>query len=931
MGRPFVGPSGRLLNKVLDAVGVERKDIYVTNATLCAPQNKTDKELALARECCRPRLEAELTQFPDRPVLALGAVAGHTFIGDKFKITEMAGSLHDVDVGGMRPVIPTHHPARILRGGDGSSTDSRAVDALFWALIYDAGKVVALAEGRQVRFTDDVEIVTDDSRRARSLLEWIEHDAALRGFCAIDLETIGERKKDAVVPHKARLTALAVATDEWAVSVADSVFDKDDDGVEAWNAFIRICENPKIHITFHNRLFDEAVLHHYDIPCVGPVDDTMLMHHAAFPGAPHKLQPVGTQFFAIPPWKAEFRHGKDTLENLLFYNARDTLVTARLDAPLRNCMAATDSQRVYAIDNALAPYAIRMERVGVPIDRHVNQVLYEHFDAIIKRTKEMVETRANASELRDRFCHELAIIRARKKRKNDPDDFIARHAVRLAEIRDGIRKKKNPDEFLKGKEPTTFSISNVDHIAAYLAARGHRIVKLTASGKPSTRKEILEEMGHIEDVREILLFREAFKQMSTIVVGLPLEGDPSERWARLHISWDLHKITGRWGSSPNGQNWTKGKPGGAPNVRRQVTARKRKLLVGADFAQLEARLNGWMAGDPFMISIFMDNFGVCPHDCLPDREPVKFCPMHDIHTVFAAAVYHNFLEMDIATRKVLRDLIKRAEYGAIYGARVETLYSTLVKEMPDLQLNMAQVAEVMKIIAQKMPFIEVWHNDLIRQAMREGEIRSPILGRRRCFPLGNCDPNVIYNFPAQAGAADIVDLGILKMMPMLAEGSPSAELLIQGHDSVLLEVDEDQAEACASIVTEALTQTHTLNVRGKDYTMFFPANADIAENWKRIDQGVAKGQVEAIVTAMARIAANENETRQTFRLLADERIDPDDCTHEIVTRDQDGKLVSITYEARPDVLEDFWHDSMDCEPVVPPHSAWKQIEKGLAA
>ncbi|KKL06847.1 hypothetical protein LCGC14_2591930, partial [marine sediment metagenome] len=108
LGRPFVGPSGQLFERVLAANQVERENIWVTNSTLCIPmgRKKTDTELVKAREACRPRLEAELARFPGIPILALGGVATNALLGDEFKISQIASSLQDVDVDGSgeRPI-----------------------------------------------------------------------------------------------------------------------------------------------------------------------------------------------------------------------------------------------------------------------------------------------------------------------------------------------------------------------------------------------------------------------------------------------------------------------------------------------------------------------------------------------------------------------------------------------------------------------------------------------------------------------------------------------------------------------------------------------------------------------------------------------------------------------------------------------------------
>jgi len=806
-GRPFIGQSGQLLEKVLRSIDVERERLWITNATLCLPKGSTS-DLEKARACCRPRLDAEMSKLPRSPALLLGAVAARSFLGDKFKITELAGSLHEVDG---RSIIPTIHPAAILRGGAGTSKQIRAGELGIWNLMYDAGKVAALARGEPVQFSEDIEISTDDPDRAYDLMIQVFESALHTGMVAIDTETTG------LDSRKVQLTAIGIATTEVGISLAYSVCDH-----RVWSVLREMARDPNIATVFHNRQYDEMVLERYGLQFAGERHDTMLMHHAAFPGAEHKLQRVATQFFAIRPWKAEFRHGSGSVEELCSYNAKDALTTARLVGPLQRCIERTNAKRCYEADNALAPVAMRMTKIGIPISRERNRELADQFLDVIRRTCAEIETKANDPLIRDRFIDHLAYQMARKTRKGDPPDFISRHRVRVRELAEGVRGKSG--KILKGKGPVEFSISNSDHLVSFIQAMGHRISKMTATGKYSGDKDVLESLAYIDDVRKILEYKEAAYNYSHFVrlqtddqKGLVLDHD------RLHSDWDIHKITGRWGSSPNVQNWPKANSKGRPNLRSQVIAPPGRIFVGADFAQLEARIIGLLSGDPFLVSVFMANYGECAAGCKPDTEPVKFCPLHDMHTVFGCAVFPNFLEHP--ARKELRDLVKRGEYGGFYGGAVQTLYASIVKEFPEVTL--ADVAKIVQIISERMPGVSAWHQRLMQDAVQKGEIRSAILGRRRAFPLGHADPTVVYNHPVQSTGADIMNLGLLALVPHLPKG---AEPIIQGHDALIVECWEDDAEYVRERVTKHLSQTHTVG----SVTMRFPAEADIARSWDKL-------------------------------------------------------------------------------------------------
>ncbi len=841
-GRPFVGRSGKLLEHVLENVGVSREDVWLTNATICAP-DPSKRHLQAAQQCCRPRLNAELAKMPGRPILTLGAVAAHTVLGnDEFKITELAGALYDVDIDGTgeRVIIPAIHPAAILRGGAGSAKKDRAAELGIWGFTYDVGKLVALARGNEnVRFQEDIELEFGDHNRALSLMKEMQEDALRLGLIAIDIETTaGEGGRTAKDSLTCAMTSIGVSNVEWALSMPYELYT-----LPVWNVLREMCGDERIAKTYHNRQFDEQVLERYGIVFHGERHDTMLRHHAAFPGSDHKLQRVVTQFFARSSWKSDFRHGDGSMEEECEYNAKDALGTARVDPLLDTYLDQTKSRECYETDNALAPIAMRMTRIGVPIDRGENEQLAERFLTVMDRTREDVEEKANRPEIREKFIDHLAFQMCRKPRKADPPGFLERHAVRVNELTNGVRGKKG--QLLKGKEPIEFSVSKTDHVIAVIQALGYKLAKVTPTGKYAGDKEVLESLTHVPEVRTILEWRDAAYLYSHFVrietdgkPGLPLDGDDV-----LHTDWTIHKITGRWGSSPNLQNWPKSKvikmPDGSvvekrPNLRKQVIALPGRTFIGADYAQLEARIIGMMSGDEFLCNIFLGAVGC--NDC-ETAPPGKYCPAHDVHTVFACEVFPGFLEKSKAEYKELRDLVKRGEYGAFYGAAIETMYSSIVKEFPEVTL--AQVAKIVQIIANKMPKVALWHQSLMKDAIQTGEIRSAILGRRRCFPMGHADPTVVRNHPVQATAADVMNLGFLRLIAKLTElglyridsrTKCAVEPILQVHDSIVLDVDVGVADDVVDIVTRMLSQEHTFN----GTHMIYPAEAERSDVWAEL-------------------------------------------------------------------------------------------------
>lgn len=127
-GRPFVGPAGRLLDKVLAAAGIERGDVFVTNAVKHFKFRRRGKKRIHARpthyqiSACRPWLEAELALVAPEVLVVLGASAARAILGSGFRVTQHRGEpLHTE----LAPVtFATLHPAALLRISD--DTERRA-------------------------------------------------------------------------------------------------------------------------------------------------------------------------------------------------------------------------------------------------------------------------------------------------------------------------------------------------------------------------------------------------------------------------------------------------------------------------------------------------------------------------------------------------------------------------------------------------------------------------------------------------------------------------------------------------------------------------------------------------------------------------------------------------------------------------------------
>lgn len=144
-GRPFVGPSGRLLNEALEAAGLDRAACYVTNAVKHfkwegrGQRRIPAKPNAAEMRACSPWLETELAVVKPRVVVGLGAVAGQALFGPAFRVTKQRGAF--LPSPHAPHVLATFHPSAILR------SRNRAADMTLF--IADLRKAASALDGAE--------------------------------------------------------------------------------------------------------------------------------------------------------------------------------------------------------------------------------------------------------------------------------------------------------------------------------------------------------------------------------------------------------------------------------------------------------------------------------------------------------------------------------------------------------------------------------------------------------------------------------------------------------------------------------------------------------------------------------------------------------------------------------------------------------------
>jgi len=110
-GEPFVGAAGQLLNRLLDRLGLQRAEVYITNVAKCRPPNNRNPD-AEEIAACRPFLVQQIQAIRPRVIVTLGAVATHALLEAKVPLNRLRGRWQ---VFQNIPVMPTFHPSYLLR------------------------------------------------------------------------------------------------------------------------------------------------------------------------------------------------------------------------------------------------------------------------------------------------------------------------------------------------------------------------------------------------------------------------------------------------------------------------------------------------------------------------------------------------------------------------------------------------------------------------------------------------------------------------------------------------------------------------------------------------------------------------------------------------------------------------------------------------
>ncbi len=492
-----------------------------------------------------------------------------------------------------------------------------------------------------------------------------------------------------------------------------------------------------------NLKYDFLVLKWYGVELKGKTFDTMLAHYVIEPEGRRSMDLLSGQYLGYEPVSIESIIGKKgknqgsmrdaALEQIKEYAAEDADITLQLKHCLAPLLIKKDVSKVFnEVENPLMPVLVDMEFEGVKVDVD--------------------------------FLNEYSKVLEIEAKQSEEKVYAA------AGVRFNLASPKQLGEVL-------FEVMKLDDKA-----------KKTKTGQYATGEDVLQKMAAKHKiVDDILNFRELTKLKSTYVDAIPELINP--RTGRIHTSYaQAVAVTGRLSSTnPNLQNIPVRTDRGKEIRKAFIPRDPSRILVSADYSQIELRVVAAISGDPNMCEAF--KLG------------------KDIHTATAAKVY-GVDEADVT--KEMRYKAKSVNFGIIYGQGAFGLAE-------NLGISRTEAKEIIDNYKKEFPNIQKYMDQQINQAKELGYVET-LMGRKRWLRdinssnftvRGFAERNAI-NSPIQGSAADMIKLAMIKIHKAMQAKTWESKMILQVHDELIFDATEKELPALKELILSCMTSAMEL-------------------------------------------------------------------------------------------------------------------------
>jgi DNA polymerase-1 len=506
----------------------------------------------------------------------------------------------------------------------------------------------------------------------------------------------------------------------------------------------------------HHLKYDAHILARYDIGLAGMAFDSMLESYVLNSVATrHDMDSVARQYLGKETIHFEDVAGKGAkqltfnqvdLETAAPYAAEDADITLQLHETLWDQLSDVPPlKKIYEeIEQPLVPVLLDMEETGVLVDRKMLQTQSGEL------ARKMAKLEAKA--------HELA---------GGPFNL-------------GSPKQLQQILFEQQELP---------------------VIRKTPKGQPSTAEDVLVELASDYELPAVIIdYRSVSKLKSTYTDKLPLQ--INERTGRIHTSYhQAVTATGRLSSTdPNLQNIPIRTEEGR-RIRQAFVAPKGRVLLAADYSQIELRIMAHLSADKGLLKAFKKE--------------------QDVHRATAAEVFGMALD-DVTDDQ--RRSAKAINFGLMYGMSAFGLAK-------QLGISRGEAQEYTDLYFDRYPGVKQYMDDIRAKASEKGYVET-VFGRRLYLPEINARnaqrrqyaERSAINAPMQGTAADIIKRAMISVHAWLQKEQPGARMIMQVHDELVFEVETDKVEAVTGQVTELMNGAAELDVALK-------VDVGVGANW----------------------------------------------------------------------------------------------------
>ncbi|MFA5132731.1 MAG: DNA polymerase [Candidatus Paceibacterota bacterium] len=772
-GKCFVGRAGQLLIQEIKGVGIESKDVYLTNIVKCAFPKVNKKPSDAEAKHCKQYIEKEIEEIKPNLIVLLGDFACETLIG-RGSIKKIQNNFFVYEPTNTK-VIPLLHPAYVLRNPE---------------------EIVKFREGMQLIAQElhspdmvykssikENYLVADTEQKALKTLNKLMEVSAF----SVDIETSGldYRNSDILSIQFSWQPGVGI-TIPWNIVVESKV---------VYDLLKQVLSRKDAVKVGTNLKFDIQHLAKAKIAIAPPIHDIMLADSLIDENAiDHKLETMilrmtdmGEYWSELEKYKLQIMAEKKIKEEdfsyallpkpvLYLYGAKDTDGTFRIylqQLKELNRQGLTEFFERYSMP--FMPVLAEMEYRGVKVDR-------DRAFVMLKEQEKLMEE-LSAKTLEDENVKKYEEFRSRKAKeelkehRKKSKTLVSRFPDENVYVEERIKKmgdkwhdeyRFNPNSSAQMKE-LFFDMLGLVPVKMTKPKKGSN-----AKPQPSTDKDVMEVIAERDQISLAILMREYALVSKFVTNFMRPVYELSEFDGRIHTNYiQTDVVTGRLSSrSPNLQNMSRDRP----EFKDLFVADDGMVFVKGDLAQAEFRVWANASDDEDMIRDIMSGL--------------------DIHRRTASEVFE-IAEEEVTKKQ--REPAKRGTFGMMYGIGSKTLAQRF-------KITLDQAKKILKVFSERYPVATAWIYSLPKIAHSKKQVRS-ILGRIRHLPhIDSDDQDTVakaerqaMNSPVQAAASDINNHYMTCAVREGRRAKIKCYPALTVHDENVSQVEESRAEDFARI------------------------------------------------------------------------------------------------------------------------------------